>query len=485
MEVRGIVKKYSKKEILEQLKQHYLKNPKMTMKSFAKDKSVCSPKIIINRFGSWNKGLLEAGIKIKLTKEKIIEQLKDHYSRNSSMTSTNFDEDKSVCSYMVVIRRFGSWKEALKEAEIPLRENLTREKIIEHLIEHYKRNPKMTSKSFDEDRSVCSVRSVKNMFGSWNKGLLRAGIYIREEEKLTKEKIIKHLKKFHSKNGKITVEEFEVDKDFCSVVSVQRIFGSWNKGLIEAGLREENYVEYEKEKLLLILKEKVKTGELNYEGDIDAIKGVPSAHYVRKLWSWRELSKKLGLKRTVKEYTDEEIYEAYEKVKKKYKVVSLPIMQKETGIGYGVFKNHYGGWNNFLIMLNESIHEHVEITQTDEELIKMYRDFSIKIGKEKYGAEKKDIDEKGFIYSSASLAFRFTGMTNLRRLAGFEIKWARPCVYSKELLKEILHIEYMKRSKKMLIREIEKNPELPSIGTFFKHFQTSSMNKIWEEVLGR
>lgn len=64
MEVRGIVKKYSKKEILEQLKQHYLKNPKMTMKSFAKDKSVCSPKIIINRFGSWNKGLLEAGIKI-------------------------------------------------------------------------------------------------------------------------------------------------------------------------------------------------------------------------------------------------------------------------------------------------------------------------------------------------------------------------------------------------------------------------------------
>ena len=50
MEVRGIVKKYSKKEILEQLKQHYLKNPKMTMKSFAKDKSVCSPKIIINRF---------------------------------------------------------------------------------------------------------------------------------------------------------------------------------------------------------------------------------------------------------------------------------------------------------------------------------------------------------------------------------------------------------------------------------------------------
>ena len=79
MEGIVIMEKYSKEEVIEQLKQHYLKNPKMTMMSFGKDKSVCSTQTVRTLFGSWNKALLEAGIKKekeKTEKERVLKDLK-------------------------------------------------------------------------------------------------------------------------------------------------------------------------------------------------------------------------------------------------------------------------------------------------------------------------------------------------------------------------------------------------------------------------
>ena len=56
-------KKYSDKELLEQIKSHYKINPSMTRVSFQEDKMVCSSSIIYMRFGNWKKALLKAGCK--------------------------------------------------------------------------------------------------------------------------------------------------------------------------------------------------------------------------------------------------------------------------------------------------------------------------------------------------------------------------------------------------------------------------------------
>ena len=424
------MEKYSKEEVIEQLKQHYLKNPKMTMMSFGKDKSVCSTQTVRTLFGSWNKALLEAGIK----KEK---------------------------------------------------EKTEKERVLKDLKKYYSKNKNINKKSFNRDRTVCSTVCVLKHFGSWDRALLEAGIYVRENKRMTREKIIEQLKDHYSRNPKITAVSFKEDKRVCAVTTVMHHFGSWNKALGEAGIREMNYVEYEKDKLLLILKEKVKTGELKYEVDIMKIKGIPSINYIKKIWSWKELVKKLGLKRVVGEYTQNELLELYKKVKKKYKnkKIALSLMKKETGISGAVFKKHFGSWNNFLRSVDEEIVEQVRTIHTNKELIKMYREFSIKIGREVYGASKKDIESAGFTYSSQVLARRFTGMLNLKRLAGFEIERNHPYKYSRELIKNILYEKYKEYGRKLTIEEIKKSPELPYLGTIYKHFQISKMNKIWEEVI--
>ena len=230
----------SKEKIIEQLREHYLKNPNISIESFKKDKSACSPTTVRNKFGSWTNALIEAGIYIreeeKLSEEKIVKQLKQHYLKNLSITVRSFNDDKEVCSSTTVIRMFGSWEKALILAGI-YEEKLLKEKmkIIEQLKKHYLKNLSITQKSFEADKSVCSYNTVKNKFGSWNNALLEAGIK-EKELKPSKAEIIEDIKKHFLKNFNITQKSFSADKSVCSTSTVIRRFGSWSKALREAGI---------------------------------------------------------------------------------------------------------------------------------------------------------------------------------------------------------------------------------------------------------
>lgn len=112
----GFLREYSDEELLEQVREHYRRNPGMTRKSFEDDDSVCSSIIVYKRFGGWDKALLKSGILDTITKESIIEDLKDHYLRNGRITRESFNNDKTIYSSKIVELRFGGWLKALKSA---------------------------------------------------------------------------------------------------------------------------------------------------------------------------------------------------------------------------------------------------------------------------------------------------------------------------------------------------------------------------------
>ena len=75
----GTEQRYSNEDMLEQLRDHYKRNSKITRSSFEKNKTVCSSSIVYMRFGSWNNALLKSGIMNNIRKETIIGNLKSHY----------------------------------------------------------------------------------------------------------------------------------------------------------------------------------------------------------------------------------------------------------------------------------------------------------------------------------------------------------------------------------------------------------------------
>ena len=311
--------------------------------------------------------------KIRYTEEEVLKQMQDHYKRHEKMTRKFFGEDKTVCSITTVIKKFGSWEKALEELGLEKERRViySDEEILSQIKRHYQKNPNMNSSTFKADKSVCSFYTVTLRFGSWEKALKQAGIPVK---KLTKEEISRQLKEFYKKNNKISMQDFNKDKNYCCAETVAKVFGSWEKALIELGLKKfRGYIEYDKEKLLEVLKEKVKLGKLKYRTDIEKLEGVPSWTYVKKLWSWDELVQTLKLKRVVYAYTDGEIIGAYRRLKKKKyknKRISSDMMQKETGIRIETIGKHFGSWNKFLKLMNEAeIYNISKVIHTKEELV--------------------------------------------------------------------------------------------------------------------
>ena len=114
----GFKGKYSDEDVLEQLRYHYKKNSEIARSSFEKDKTVCSSSIVYMWFGSSNNASLKSGIMNNIRKETIIGNLKSHYLKNRKITKKSFDLDKTACPAKIVELKFGSWAEGLKAANL-------------------------------------------------------------------------------------------------------------------------------------------------------------------------------------------------------------------------------------------------------------------------------------------------------------------------------------------------------------------------------
>ena len=427
----------------------------------------------------------------KYSDEEILKQLKEHYQKNLGISVKSFTADKEACSVRTVTQRFGSWKNALEKAGLKEKElKKYRDKdILEQIRKYYMKNGKHTREGFDKDRTVCSSWVVFNRFGSWENALKKAGI--KPRIKLTRELVTEQLKECYARNGRIDKEIFDKDKETCSSSHVAWLFGGWNKALEETELKaKKEYVEYDKTKLLEILREKVKTGEFIHRNDVEDIKGIPSYEYIKKLWSWKELSQILGLKRKVHKYTKKEIIEKYKEVKNELSYwrgkFSYAEFNEITGIGNDTIVKYFGSIRNFINEIKEKeMQELKKVTHTKEEILKMYKEYSIKIGKGDTGASQNEIDE-GFIYKSSVLGKRFGGLNALRELLGMEIKYPSNKKYTKEELTEKLlekYNEYGRILSQSEIKKLGKEEGFPGGSTFLSYFQTTKMSEVWAEVL--
>ena len=64
------MKKISDDDLLNQIRNFYKKNTKITKKLFDADKTVCHSATIINRFGTWNTAIEKSGLVIERKNKK-------------------------------------------------------------------------------------------------------------------------------------------------------------------------------------------------------------------------------------------------------------------------------------------------------------------------------------------------------------------------------------------------------------------------------
>jgi hypothetical protein len=196
-------------------------------------------------FGSWNKALKATGLKIvfnptAITTIQVLAELKRMAKQlNRTPTYTEFIEHGAM-STPVVEQLFGTWNKALSAAGLKINENKTAITKIQALTElkcvakHLGHTP--TGKEFNEHGSMHRA-TVEKLFGTWNKALDAAGLKRTKSHGHTKTQALAELKRV-AKQLKHTPTRNEFDK-LGSMVgeTVGRLFGSWNKALMAAGLQ--------------------------------------------------------------------------------------------------------------------------------------------------------------------------------------------------------------------------------------------------------
>ncbi|MGL5545234.1 MAG: homing endonuclease associated repeat-containing protein, partial [Cetobacterium sp.] len=119
------------------------------------------------------------------------------------------------------------------------------------------------------------------------------------------------------------------------------------------------------------------------------------------------------------------------------------------------------------------------VTESNEELISLYKSFSEKIGATN-GASMSELKKYGFKYSSTVFLRRFGNWKNVKELSGFTFKLGS--IYSKENIVRTLLLARTEKGRRLSQREINENRELPCLETIFKFFKTTKISKVWDEL---
>ena len=118
------MKKYTKEQLLFYLKKlasNLSKTP--TIKDINKSKECPSASTYVKRFGTWNKALVSAGLKINVknqfNKEELIGNIRQLSKQLGKIPRPKDLQGKTwAASYATYRKHFGSWKNAIKEADI-------------------------------------------------------------------------------------------------------------------------------------------------------------------------------------------------------------------------------------------------------------------------------------------------------------------------------------------------------------------------------
>lgn len=117
--------------------------------------------------------------------------------------------------------------------------------------------------------------------------------------------------------------------------------------------------------------------------------------------------------------------------------------------------------------------------KSNEDLMKEYKLLCEELGKVVNGREITE----NLGYSSSFFIGRFGTLKAIRELLGYE-HHGKDLSWTKEEIKLKLLEEYKKNdNKKLKLREIETNNNLPSLNTIKSYFRAKKISEIWSEVL--
>lgn len=176
----------------------------------------------------------------KWTKESIIESIKQFYTTyNRRPVANDFRGNSNYPSCSLVQKTFGSWNKGLEEAGLDLYNSKIwdAESILNCIKLFYDENGRSPKqRDFQKNIKYPNVTTVQNYFGSWNKALIMAGMPLNNNFIWSKETIIKAIQDFYKKHNRIpTARDFVGNIEYPGKTTIATHFITFNKAIEASG----------------------------------------------------------------------------------------------------------------------------------------------------------------------------------------------------------------------------------------------------------
>lgn len=173
----------------------------------------------------------------RITEEELIEELQrlddllDSSPRASDMTELGEYGENTY------LRRFGSWNNALREADIKenKKRNISRDELVSELRRLYDKFDQVPSSSLMNKKGKYSEGPYLDRFGSWNEALEEVGIDPIFHQNISKDELREELFRLKEFLGHVPRYEEVEEHGLYGKSTFERYFGSWNDALEEVG----------------------------------------------------------------------------------------------------------------------------------------------------------------------------------------------------------------------------------------------------------
>ncbi|KLV18336.1 homing endonuclease associated repeat-containing protein [Bacillus anthracis] len=334
-------------------------------------------KIAINRFGSWSNALLVAGLKLETkgnyTKEELIQIIRDKYERLGYVP--RLYEIKQAAT---ITKVFGSWENALLEADLKSERYKSDEELLEELIQFGNKIGRKPRK-VDCDKHKFPIGKYQRRFGSWNNALKLAG-FNTSRKKYTRQEIVKEVQQLAKDLNKVpsSVELAKISK-----IYYYSYFKSWSEVLEAAGFTSDKpvvgyniYDEKTVSKKIYTRKEVIEA--INSKAKkiqripLIADMAITEDDIFRYFDSWEELLEVAGIFKLFNItplYSQEQLISELITHAKRLNRNPKP---NELNIGKKWFEYQFGSWERALLVAGLS--PEADITFTREKIIKRIQD---------------------------------------------------------------------------------------------------------------
>lgn len=348
-------------------------------------------------------------------------------------------------------------------------------------------------------REFKSYSAANYHFGTWNNFLKKSGLIPLKQFDLSLDEYKEYIHDFVKKNNRTpTKDDFDENIYLPDARTMERKFEKpWSQILADLGYEpnirmhhEEYFNSLSDKELLSIFKEEILRLETNMRVYYDKNRKdqTPSFAQMQKRFNktWTELLESLNIETIKQIKTKEECIQILKDLNKKLGRAPSISETEAAGFKREIFKSNFGNFNNAVRAAGLDPRTTPSIvTETDDELLNMYIEFSEDIGKDEYGATSLDLNGSDDVYNVDVFMIRFGNMEELRKQAGFKTKpYKRK--YTKENITTLLLDEYKKVNRRLTnteLKNISKEREgFPSISTICRHFKTTKMSEVWNEI---